>query len=248
MKLTVGPNPSGEGSRTLTVFPVPGENGLRRAAWAERNRRLVEQLSGGKLGYVYVGNYSFGGISNFIRGLVGHSDKQGLIIDQRFNGGGITPDYLIEWLRRRPLYYYLFREGDDQPTPTNPGPATTMLLVNEHNGSAAETFAFMYKLARVGPVVGMKTFGGGIGPSGFTPSFVDGGFAQIPNRAAYNPDGTSWGIENVGVAPDFTVELTPQDSTASRDPQLLKAVQVALEEVRKNPPKPPRHPKFPVHQ
>jgi tricorn protease len=247
VRLKVGPAPDGAGARTITVFPMPNESALRVANWAEDNRRRVEELSGGRLGYIYVANYS-GATIDFVRGLAGYADRPGLVIDQRNNGGGITPDYLIEWLRRRPIYYYMFREGDDIAVPVNPAPATKVLVVNENNFSAAETFAFMYKLARVGPLVGARTGGGGIGPYVFTPNLVDGGAVQLPNRAAYNPDGTSFGIENLGVAPDYEVEITPRDFMAGRDPQLEKAVQVALAEAAKTPTVAPKHPKYPVHK
>jgi tricorn protease len=249
LKIKVGPNSNGEGARTVKVFALsPGAEGqIRRANWSEQNRRLVERLSGGKLGYVYVENYG-SGIMDFIRGLSGYSERPGLIIDQRFNGGGITPDYLIEWLRRKPIYDYAFREGNDIPVPVNPGPAVKVLIINENNFSAAETFAFMYKLARVGPIVGLRTGGGGIGPYVFTPQLMDGGNVQLPNRAAYNPDGTSWGIENGGVSPDFEVEITPKDWMAGRDPQLEKAVSVAMKELKRVHPVAPRKPKYPVHK
>ena len=185
---------------------------------------------------------------DFIRGLTGYSERHGLIIDQRFNGGGITPDYLIEWLRRKPIYDYTFREGDDIAVPVNPGPAVKVLIVNENNFSAAETFAFMYKLAKVGPIVGLRTGGGGIGPYVFTPQLIDGGNVQLPNRAAYNPDGTSWGVENSGVSPDFEVEITPQDWMMGRDPQLEKAVLVAMEELKKVQIVAPKRPKYPIHK
>jgi len=246
VKITVGPNPTQDGARTLTVFPIANEANLRLANWAEENRRRVEEASGGKLGYIYVNDYGLGTM-DVIRGLTGYSDRPGVIIDQRYNGGGITPDYLIEWLRRRPIYYYTFREGDDIATPVNPGPSAKVLIVNQENFSAAETFAFMYKLAKVGPIVGMRTGGGGIGPYVYTPRFVDGGNIQLPNRAAYNPDGTSWGIENVGVIPDYEVEILPKDALAGRDPQLEKAIQVGLEEIKKNVPVRPIKPKYPVH-
>jgi tricorn protease len=190
-KITVGPNPTHEGARTLTVFPIANEANLRLANWAEENRRRVEEASGGKLGYIYVNDYG-AGTMDLIRGLAGYGDRPGVIIDQRYNGGGITPDYLIEWLRRRAIYSYTFREGDDIPVPVNPAPSAKVLIVNQENFSAAETFAFMYKLGKVGPIVGMRTGGGGIGPYVYTPRFIDGGNIQLPNRAAYNPDGTSW--------------------------------------------------------
>src|SRR4030095_1095116 len=168
-------------------------------------------------------------------------------IDQRFNGGGITPDYLIEWMQRKPLYYYMFRGGDDIATPVNPAPPVKVMIINELNGSAAETGAFMFKLAKVGPIVGKRTFGGGIGPYYFTPLLIDGGQIRLPNRAAYDPSGTTWGIENAGVTPDFDVEITPADVIAGRDPQLEKAIEVAIAQVSKNPPLTPKRPPFPVH-
>ncbi|HEU4836930.1 MAG TPA: PDZ domain-containing protein [Pyrinomonadaceae bacterium] len=246
-KITVAASPDGANARTYTVFPALGENRLRRAGWAEENRKLVEKLSGGRLGYIFIEGYSGDGIMNAIRGLTGYAGKQGVIIDQRFNGGGITPDYLIEWMQRKPLYYYMFRGGEDIATPVNPAPPVKVMIVNELNGSAAETGAFMFKLGKVGPIVGKRTFGGGIGPYYFTPTLIDGGRVQLPNRAAYDPSGTTWGIENVGVAPDFDVEITPADVIAGRDPQLEKAVEVALAQVSKNPLFVPKRPPFPVH-
>jgi tricorn protease len=247
VKIKVSASADGAGARTLTVYPMTNEIQLRVANWAEENRRRVEQASGGKLGYIYAPDYGARTL-DFIRGLAGNGDRAGLIIDQRENGGGITPDYLIEWLRRKPLYDYMFREGDDIAVPVNPAPPVKVLITNERNFSAAETFAFMYKLAHVGAIVGTRTGGGGIGPYVFTPPLIDGGQVQLPNRAAYNPDGTSWGVENAGVAPDYEVEITPRDFMAGRDPQLEKAIQVALAELPKNPVVAPKHPKYPVHK
>jgi tricorn protease len=246
-KITVAASPDGANARTYTVFPALGENRLRRANWAEENRKLVEKLSGGRLGYIFIEGYGGDGILNAIRGLTGYADKQGVIVDQRFNGGGITPDYLIEWMQRKPLYYYMFRGGDDIATPVNPAPPVKVMIINELNGSAAETGAFMFKLAKVGPIVGKRTFGGGIGPYYFTPNLIDGGRVQLPNRAAYDPTGTTWGIENLGVAPDYDVEITPADVIAGRDPQLEKAVEVALAQISKNPLFIPKRPPFPIH-
>lgn len=245
-RITVSNNANGSNARTFTVYPVNGENRLRRANWAEDNRKMVERLSGGKLGYIFIEGYNPDGISNAIRGLSGYADKAGVIIDQRYNGGGITPDYLIEWMLRKPLYYYMFRGGDDIPTPVNPAPPVKVLITNEFNGSAAETGAFMFKLGKVGQIVGKRTYGAGIGPYFFTPRLIDNGGVQLPNRAAYNPNGT-WEVENYGVAPDFDVEITPQDSMAGKDSQLEKAVEVALAQIQKNPVVQPKRPAFPIH-
>jgi tricorn protease len=246
-RLKVSANADGSGARSFTVFPASGENRLRRANWAENNRKTVEKLSGGKLGYIFIEGYSPDGIYNAIRGLTGYADKAGIIIDQRYNGGGITPDYLIEWMQRKPLYYYMFRGGDDIATPVNPAPPVKVMLINEWNGSAAETGAFMFKLGKIGTIVGKRTFGGGIGPYFFTPRLVDGGRIQLPNRAAYNPDGSGWGIENLGVQPDVDVEIMPQDWMANKDTQLEKAIEVAMAQIVKNPRVQPKRPLFPIH-
>ncbi len=246
-RITVSKNADASEARSLTVYPAAGENRLRRANWAENNRQTVEKLSNGKLGYIFIENYDGDGIMNAVRGLTANADKAGVIIDQRFNGGGVTPDYLIEWLRRKPLYYYMFRGGEDIATPVNPAPPVKVMLINEWNGSAAETGALMFKLGKVGTIVGKRTSGGGIGPYFFTPRFVDGGRVQLPNRAAYNPDGSSWGIENFGVAPDLDVEIMPQDFMRGKDVQLEKAIETALAQIVKNPIIEPKRPIFPTH-
>ncbi|MBK9316623.1 MAG: PDZ domain-containing protein [Acidobacteria bacterium] len=246
VKLTVAMNADGMGSRTVTVHPIHNESELRGADQIESYRRRVEAASGGKLGYIYIGDFG-SSIMHFIRLMAGYSDREGIIVDQRYNGGGITSDFLIEWLQRKALYYYAFREGDDLAVPVNPAPATKVLITNEQNFSAAETFAFMFKLGKVGPIVGNRTGGGGIGPYVYTPRLIDGGRIQLPNRAAYNPDGTSWGIENIGVIPDFEVDVKPDDVIRGRDPQIEKAIQVALEYLKKNRPPAPRKPQYPVH-
>ena len=246
-KITVSAEKDGSSARTFTVYPAAGENRLRRANWAENNRQLVEKLSGGRLGYIFIENYDGEGIMNAVRGLTTNAGKAGVIIDQRFNGGGITPDYLIEWLNRKSLYNYMFRGGEEIATPVNPAPPVKVLIVNEWNGSAAETGAMMFKLAKTGAIVGKRTSGGGIGPYFFTPRFVDGGRVQIPNRAAFNTDGKSWGIENAGVEPDFDVEIMPQDFIGGHDTQLEKAIEVALAQAAKNPVAASKRPVFPVH-
>lgn len=247
VKITVSADPSEGNVRTSTVYPSAGENRLRRANWAEKNRKLVEKLSGGRLGYIFIEDYGLENIMKAVRGLSGYADKAGVIVDQRYNGGGITPDYLIEWMMRKPLYYYMFRGGDDIATPVNTAPPVKVMIINEINGSAAETGAYMFKLGKAGDIVGKSTYGGGIGPYFFTPNLIDGGRVQLPNRAAYKHDGTTWGIENIGVAPDFDVEITPQDLLAGRDPQLEKAVEIALARIAKNPVIVPKRPAFPVH-
>jgi tricorn protease len=250
VRLLVGKTPDRSQARTVRVVPLGNEAALRAANWARENKKIVHDLSEGKLGYFHMPSWTNPDVAAFYRGFFATQSKPGVIIDQRNNGGGITPDFFIEMLARRPLYYYMFRDGDDLAVPVNGrNEGAAVLLINENNGSAAETFALMFQLAKVGPTVGHRTSGGGIGPYGASsipPRLVDGGRLQIPARGAYEPAG-SWGIENEGVRPDIAVEIMPVDWRAGRDPQLEAAVRAGLEALKLHKPTAPRRPAFPVH-
>lgn len=247
VQIKVAADPEGRDARIATVVPLAGENTLRRFDWAERNRRQVEEISSARLAYVYLPMHGGPGYEEMLRGLLGNLDADGIIIDQRFSPGGAVFDSVIDLLKRRPLYAYAWREGDDLPMPTNAPVGAKVLITNRQNGSAAETFALMWKLAGIGPVVGTRTWGGGIGGALFTPDLIDGGGLTIPNRAAFSPDGT-WGIENDGVHPDVDIDLDPESWRAGRDPQLEAAVKAALAEISKTKkwePKKPAYPRYP---
>jgi tricorn protease len=248
VKLTVAAAPDGAAQREAVVFAQIGTGGLRMDQWGRENARKVEELSGGKLAYIYIPNYgAWAGIQEFYRALLGYSDRAGLIIDQRYNGGGTTADSLIAALKALPIYAYAYRYGRDFPVPPVFLDGPKVLITNGLNWSAGETFAEMFKLAKVGKIVGSRTGGGGIGAALFQPELVDGGEIWIPNRAAYNPAG-SWDIENFGVTPDIVVDITPRDWAAGRDTQLETAVATALEMIRTAPPKPAfKHPAYPNH-
>jgi tricorn protease len=246
--LTLAASADGTGKREAVVFAQAGTGALRMDQWARENARKVEELSGGTLAYVYIPNYGAGaGIEEFYRAVLGYSDRAGLIIDQRYNGGGTTADSLIEALTASPLYAYDYRYGRDFPVPPVFFPGPKVLITNGLNWSAAETFAEMFKLAKVGKIVGGRTGGGGIGVALFQPPLIDGGEIGIPNRAAFNPAG-SWDIENYGVTPDIAVDIMPKDWAAGRDVQIETAVATALEMIRTAQPRPPfAHPPYPVH-
>jgi tricorn protease len=248
VQIKAGPHPQGEGARTFTVMPIPGENTLRDFDEAEANRRKVDELSGGKLGYMFLPDTGLSGYMSFNREFYAQLDKQGLIIDERFNSGGAPADYFIETLRRQPLSYYAFREGDDFPFPMGVSPGPKVMLINEFAGSGGDTLPWMFRQAGLGTLVGKRTWGGGIGGYVSMPELLDGGRMLAPNRAFFNPRKGILDIENHGVAPDIEVEFTPAAWRAGRDPQLEKAVQVALEELKRNPPPRPVRPKYPIHK
>lgn len=241
--IRVGPNPDGSSSREVTVVPLANENALRNLAWIEGNRRKVSELSGGKLAYVWLPNTATEGYANFNRYYFAQLDKEGAVIDERFNGGGHAADYIIEYLKK-PLYsYWAVRDGDDfrQPFGTLPGPK--VMLVNEFAGSGGDYLPWMFRREKIGPLIGKRTWGGLVGIGGY-PVLVDGGSVTAPHFAFYSPEG-KWEIENHGVAPDIEVELDPKAWRAGRDPQLEKAVEVLMDTLAKNPIKKTPRPAYP---
>jgi tricorn protease len=247
-RIKVSAQSSGENARTHTVVPLPGENTLRDFNWVEANRRRVEELSGGRLAYIYLADTGRNGYNAFNRDFYAQQDRQGVIIDERFNSGGAPADYVIEHLRRAPLSYYMFREGADFPFPQNVIQGPRVMVVNEYAGSGGDTLPWMFRQAKLGKIVGKRTWGGGVGGYVDIPELLDGGRLLAPNRAFYNPLTGALDIENRGVAPDTEVELTPALWRAGRDPQLERAVQLALEQLQSHPPPRPRRPNAPIYR
>jgi tricorn protease len=241
--IRVGPNADGSGSREVTVVPIANEGGLRHLAWIEGNRRKVDQMTGGKLAYVYLPDTAQGGYTNFNRYYFSQLNKEGAVIDERFNGGGHAADYVIDYLRRTINSYWATRENDDfrQPFGAMPGPKA--MLVNEYAGSGGDYLPYMFRRHGIGPLIGKRTWGGLVGIGG-TPPLIDGGSVTAPNFAFYTPEG-KWDIENHGVDPDIEVEMDPKAWRAGRDPQREKAVEVLMAELKKNPPKKVVRPAYP---
>jgi tricorn protease len=242
--IKVGPNADGSNAREVTVVPVQDEGGLRNLAWVEGNRRKVEKMSNGKLAYVWLPDTAGGGYTNFNRYYFSQLDKDGAVIDERFNGGGQAADYIIDYLRKPLNSYWAVRDGEDfrQPFGTLAGPK--VMIVNEFAGSGGDYMPWMFRRYNVGQLVGKRTWGGLVGIGG-TPQFIDGGSITAPNFGFYSPEG-KWEVENHGVAPDIEVEMDPAAWRAGRDPQLERAVEVLLDDLKKNP-RPPatKRPPFP---
>jgi tricorn protease len=241
--LKVGPNPDGSGSREVTVVPVGSEVELRNLDWVEENRRKVDEASGGKLGYVYLPDTAQGGYTAFNRYFFSQTDKQGMVVDERFNSGGQAADWVVDYLTKPLMSYWAVRAGDDfrQPFGTILGPKA--MLVNEYSGSGGDLLPYMFRRAKVGPLIGKRTWGGLVGIGGY-PQLIDGGSVTAPFFAFYTPEG-QWQIENHGVDPDQVVEFDPAAWRHGKDPQLEKAVQYLLDELKRNPVKTPKRPPYP---
>jgi tricorn protease len=239
----VGPTPDGKGARDVTVVPVESEVGLRNLSWVEDNRRKVDKMTGGRVAYVYLPDTAVGGYTNFNRYFFAQTDKDAVVIDERFNGGGKAADYIIDYLRRQLLNYWTDRSGNVYKTPGGAIYGPKAMIINEFAGSGGDAMPWYFHRSKLGPLVGKRTWGGLVGIGGYPP-LLDGGMVTAPSFAAFSPEG-AWEVENHGVAPDVEVDLDPYEVRKGHDPQLEKAVELVLEALKKNPPTTPKKPAYP---
>jgi tricorn protease len=241
--LKVGPTADGKGARNVTVVPIESEGALRNRAWIEGNLHKVDKLSGGRLAYVYLPDTGFGGYTSFNRYFFAQIGREGAVIDERFNGGGAAADYVIDYLRRPLQNYWLTREGQDFTTPVGAIFGPKAMIINMYAGSGGDALPWYFRDAKLGPLVGTRTWGGLVGIYDY-PNLMDGGSVTAPRVAFYNRTG-DWDVENHGVAPDFEVELTPKEWASGHDPQLEKAVALVMDSLKKNPLPVAKRPAFP---
>jgi tricorn protease len=241
--LKVGPAADGKGARNVTVVPIENEATLRNRAWIEDNLHKVDKLSGGRLAYVYLPDTGFGGYTSFNRYFFAQIGREGAVIDERFNGGGSAADYVIDYLRRPLQNYWMTRDGQDFTTPVGAIFGPKAMIINMYAGSGGDALPWYFRDAKLGPLVGTRTWGGLIGIYDY-PNLMDGGSVTAPRVAFYNRTG-DWDVENHGVAPDYDVELTPKDWATGHDPQLEKAVTLVMDALKKNPLPVAKQPVFP---
>jgi tricorn protease len=244
--IQVGPTADGKGARDVTVVPVADEHNLRHLAWIEGNRRKVDELSGGRVAYVHLPDTAEGGYSSFNRYFFAQVGKQAAVLDERFNHGGDLADYIIDYLRRPPMSRVASREGEDYTEPVESIYGPKVMIINQFAGSGGDAMPWYFRKAGIGPLVGMRTWGGLVGIGGY-PILMDGGRITAPRWAIYGLNG-AWEVENHGVAPDIEVEQDPKLLREGHDPQLERAVKEVLELLAKNPPQTFQRPDYPVYR
>lgn len=241
VQILVNSQPNTTGAREYTVVPVNSEINLRNMDWIEGNRRRVDQLSNGQLAYVYMPNTGTDGYTFFNRYYFSQLDKKGVVLDERFNGGGSAADYVIDLMNRDVMNYWATRDGKPQTTPGNAIFGPKVMITNGYAGSGGDLMPFLFREKKMGPLVGTTTMGILVGIYSY-PVLMDGGYATAPRLGIFSKDG-KWIIENEGVAPDVEVEMMPADVIAGKDAQLEKAVELLMKEVKKTGditiPKPP---------
>ncbi len=242
VELTVNDKPSMDGARKIMVETMTDESRLRLLNWIEHNRETVEKQTDGKIGYIYVQDTGIEGQNDLIRQFTAQIDKQGLIIDERFNSGGQIPDRFIEMLDRKPLAFFAVRDGKDWQWPQFSVFGPKVMLINGWSGSGGDAFPEFFHEAGLGPLIGMRTWGGLIGISG-SPSLIDGGYITVPTFRMFLPDG-QWFPEGHGVDPDIKVVDDPSQLAKGIDPQLEKGIEVEMQLLKEHPPVHPEQPPY----
>jgi tricorn protease len=242
-EITVGPNADYTNSRIVKVVPVANEYDLRNRDWVEGNLKKVTEATNGQVAYVYVPNTAEAGHDYFKRYFYPQANRKAIIVDERFNGGGQLADYYINLLQNPYQAHWHMRYGNDLKSPSASIQGPKIMLINESAGSGGDMLPWMFRKFKVGTLIGTRTWGGLVGILGF-PEFIDGGNVTAPNVGIWTKDGFI--VENVGISPDIEVEQTPADVIAGKDPQLDKAIQEALNQLKQNPQTELVRPAFPV--
>ncbi len=233
VEVTVNSTPSAVNGRTSLIKPVASELELRSFNWVNERRAMVDKLSGGRIGYIYVPNTSTDGNRELFHGMYTYFDKEALIIDDRYNGGGFIPDRMVDLLDRHTLVYW-HRNGllpSKSPAVANDGPK--VMLINGYSSSGGDAFPYFFKKMGLGKLIGTRTWGGLVGISG-NARLVDGGNISVPQFGVFD-ENEKWIIEGIGVYPDIEVVDRPEQLAKDIDPSIEKAVEVLLQQLKEKP-------------
>ncbi len=242
--LMVNRKPGRDGATEITVEPLPGERVLRYLAWVEHNRRVVDEASGGLIGYIHLPDTYTGSARIFPKYYYSQSRKKGIIVDGRFNAGGLDPGIFLRRLDKDVLVYWTRRYSHDQTTPEVAIRAHLACLTNRQAGSGGDMLPMEFQMRDMGPVIGTRTWGGLVGVSMWI-DLVDGGGLSAPDYRVYDRNG-NWVVENVGVVPDIEIDLDPMEMARGHDAQLMKAVEYLMERIEEAPLPWPEHEPFPT--
>lgn len=233
VRITVNGKPTDKGARTYTIKPISNEQELFYLDWVNTRRAMVDELSGGRIGYIHVPNTAIEGNRELHRGMYAYNHKEALIIDDRFNGGGFIPDRMIELLTRQTHAHWHVAGLEPMRTPGVAHDGPKAMLVNSYSSSGGDAFPHFFRQRGLGTVIGTRTWGGLVGISG-NARLMDGGYLAVPRFGIYNEEG-EWIIEGIGVYPDIEVVDEPHLLHQGKDPSLEKAVEVLLKQLRENP-------------
>ena len=243
--ITVNSKPTEVGARTYWIKPIKSEQDLFYLDWVESRRKLVDQLSNGRIAYIHVPDTAIEGNREFFKGLYAYNDKEAFIIDDRYNRGGFTPTKMIQKLAQRPTYYWYRRNLALAKEPIFALEGPMVMLINHYSASGGDDFPYWFKKYKLGKLIGTRTWGGLVG-IGFSPDLVDGASFGVPATAFVSKEGEIV-VEGIGVYPDdgFEVYDRPEEIAKGKDPSIEVAVKYLLEQLEKNPPQKLEKPKEP---
>jgi tricorn protease len=244
VNLLINDEPQEDGAREITVEPVGSEQTLRYINWVERNREKVAELTDGKVGYIHFPDTYMGSATFFPRYFYSQLRKEAIIVDGRFNSGGLDPYIFLRRLNTKPMAYWTRRYSHDQTIPPTTTRAHMVCLTNKYAGSGGDMLPFEFRQMDMGPIIGTTTWGGLVGVSQFI-SLIDGGGLTAPDYRIYDTEG-EWIIENEGVTPDKIIELDSKEMSNGKDRQLRKGIEILKEKMEKNPKKWPEHKPYPL--
>jgi tricorn protease len=242
--ILVNGKPTKEGARKYTVEPARSEYLMRYHSWVEHNRKLVDEKSGGKIGYLHLPDTYLGSATEFPKLFYAQTRKKGMIVDGRFNGGGLDPAIFLQRLKKEILAYWTRRYSHDQTDPAVVMNAHLVCLTNRQAGSGGDMLPMEFQMMKMGPVIGTRTWGGLVGVSMWI-GLIDGGGMSAPDYRIYDPEGR-WIVENEGVTPDIEIDLDPVEMSKGDDAQLLKGIEVLMNNIKEDPKPWPKHEKFKI--
>lgn len=238
VELTINSKPKEEGAREVIVIPTSDESQLYYFNWVRENIRNVDEATDGQVGYIHIPDMGPGGLNEFVKYFYPQLKKKALIIDDRGNGGGNVSPMIIERLNRELVMLGTARNITNpttRPAQIHVGPK--VLLIDQYSASDGDLFPYQFKKLGMGPLIGVRTWGGVVGIRGSLP-FIDGGTLRKPEFAPYDLEGNNFVIEGIGVEPDIYIDNDPAKEYAGEDQQLNKAIEVILEELKNYKPLP----------
>jgi tricorn protease len=243
--ITVNSKPTEKGARTFWIKPIKSEQELFYLDWVESRRKIVDQLSNGRIGYIHVPDTAVQGHGEFFKGMYAYNDKEAFIIDDRYNKGGITPVKMIRKMAQRPTYYWYRRNLALAKEPIFALEGPMVMLINHLSASGGDDFPYWFKKYKLGKLIGTRTWGGLVG-IGWSPGLVDGASFGVPDTGFVSKEGEIV-VEGIGVYPDkgFEVYDRPEEIAKGKDPSIEAAVKYLLEQLEKNPPQKLEKPKEP---
>jgi tricorn protease len=244
--ITVNSKADAEGARTIPVKPIADEYQLREFNMVENNRKKVDAATHGRVGYIYIPDMGDAGLNAFVKQFFPQIRKEGMIIDVRYNGGGFVDQLIFERLRRVLVGMGAARNFESGTAPPVVFHGYMAAITNQYAASDGDIFSEFFKVYKLGPLIGERTWGGVRGIRGDIP-LIDGGYITRPEFADYGLD-SKWVVENHGVAPDIEVDNRPDDVVRGKDAQLDRAIEEVMKKIEANPKKlPPRPPDLPAY-